>query len=281
MMKRATKLFFCLFYSLSIFTTYNLEAKAQSGLQRLMVIIFGPRPKGVPRIKKPIGSVNVCFLSFHQYWHQDFQENSMPVLSQSPLLIWKGNAGKVVLQHKDLQFSKNPVWERELKANSGGAMRSGKILPRDRNYKVRLDPQRTRSQNEEGDTFYFYILDSEIANQHERKLKEISQKLKGENPETIALNRAEYLGREKLFLDAIQEITSIARPSAKFQESIAAQADIWIKDENYLQAMSAVFSVQNPTSNKLKQLRNQLERLPCFPPEAPKPQSDGAQSPID
>jgi hypothetical protein len=157
-------------------------------------------------------------------------------------------------------------------------MYSGKRLARDEHYKIRLDPQRSPGRNEEGNIFNFYVLIEEVANQHQAKLDEITQKLKGKSVEVITLERAKYLADEKLFLDAIQEIASIEQPSDEFQAAIAAQAEVWIREKNYLQAMSAVFPIQNPTSEKLKQLRTQLESLPCFPPEPPEqPQPDAAK----
>jgi hypothetical protein len=284
----------CLFCLLLVSGKIVHAQPRESWLQQQISRIFGPPPSPKKTsLSKPVGASNICFVSFHQYWYQNpkdvkevkdanqsvsIPDINLPVLSQTPLLIWQGAVEKVVVQRKDLPFSKDLLWEQSIETGHHRAIYSGKTLKRNEQYKIRLDPQRSPGKNEEGATFNFFVLSEEIANQHQSKLDEITQKLKAQSVEVIALERSKYLADEKLFLDAIQEIASIEKPSEEFQEAISALAQEWIKKKNYLHAMSAVFLIQNPTSEKLKQLRTQLESLPCFPPESSeRPQPDAAK----
>jgi hypothetical protein len=264
----------------------NSQATA-SQIQQWIVTIFGPPSPGGVKGKRPINDEKICFVSFFQYDHKAFQSGdpkvgnvtfTLPILSQKPLLIWRGDVGRITVNTND---NRTVLWDsgRSIKSVDRQTPYAGKLLKRDERYKIRLDPRPSAGSQEAGETYNFSILSQEDADRHYQQLRKITQGLKGKSPEAIALARAEYLVENKLFLDALQEVASIQRPSSDLQAAIAQQATQWIQDQRYMQAMSAVFSVQNPTSNQLKQLRTQLNQRPCFPRESEQPAQPGTANP--
>jgi hypothetical protein len=248
-------------------------------IERLVVRIFGEPSTGNKTGKRPVSSNGICFLSFYQYGRQEFSNSkppyntsnpdiNVPVLSQNPFFIWNVSAHKLLVSPKNKSSD-----TQEISMENVTQIKYEQTLNRGRYYKIRLDS----SNSKQGDAFNFYILNDTEATKHNTELERIKKQFESKGEERQALEQAQYLAQNNLFLDVLEKVASIEKPSKEFQEAIAQQAATWIQGKNYLQAMSAVFPIQNPTSTNLKKLRTQLETLPCSfsdSSEAPKPESN-------
>ncbi len=130
------------------------------------------------------------------------------IWNDRPLFIWQGAAVRIELLASG---SEEVLWSKNLTPNDTTAVYDGEPLQPGRRYQWRL----YRSE-QDPEVVLFRILP---AQERDRITAELNQlPTQGANPEQIALQRANYFAKNRLWSDALQEIYSVPNPSEQLQK---------------------------------------------------------------
>lgn len=125
-----------------------------------------------------------------------------------PRFIWQGAAVRIELLASD---SEEVLWSKNLTPNDTTAVYEGQPLQPGQRYQWRL-----YSSDEEPDAILFRILPKE---ERDRITAELNQlQTPGNTPEQLALKRANYFAKNRLWSDALQEIYSVENPSEQLNK---------------------------------------------------------------
>ena len=125
-----------------------------------------------------------------------------------PLFIWQGAAVRIELVASE---SEEVLWSKNLTANDTTAVYDGEPLQAGQRYEWRL----YRSE-QDFEAILFRILPKQ---ERDRITAELNQlQTQGATPEEIALQRANYFAKNRLWSDALQEIYSVPNPSDQLKK---------------------------------------------------------------
>jgi hypothetical protein len=121
-----------------------------------------------------------------------------------PLFIWRGEAVQIELLAAGRQ---EVLWSKNLTANDTRAVYDGEPLQAGQRYQWRL----YQSEQDVEGPILFRILPKE---ERDRLSAELNQlQTQGATAEEIALQRANYFAKKRMWADALQEIYSVENPS--------------------------------------------------------------------
>lgn len=125
-----------------------------------------------------------------------------------PLFIWQGAAVRIELLKSS---SEEVLWSKNLTPNDTTAVYDGEPLQAGQRYEWRL-----YLSDRDPEAILFRILPKE---ERDRITAELNQlQTQGATPEEIALQRANYFAKNRLWSDALQEIYSVPNPSDQLKK---------------------------------------------------------------
>ena len=125
-----------------------------------------------------------------------------------PLFIWQGAAQRIELLARGTE---EVLWSKNLTANDTRAVYDGEPLPAGQRYQWRL----YASDQEPRETM-FRTLPKEERDRISAELNQLQTQ--GATAEEIALQRANYFAKKRMWADALQEIYSVENPSDQLKQ---------------------------------------------------------------
>lgn len=146
------------------------------------------------------------------------KEGTKEIWSDRPLFLWHIGGGTAQRIELFVQGGEKALWSREIKAGETKVIYDGEALQPGQSYEWQLSalapyPIKSRAVR-------FQVLDSQKRDRMTKELTALEKRLKGASEETVALEKANYFGKEGLWSDVLRELYSVPKPSAELTKAI-------------------------------------------------------------
>lgn len=191
----------------------TLTARQQLSWQALFEENKPPVPEK-PATSRPMGNrnlSNVCAIAP--------EPAPQEIWSDRPLFVWQAEVGKIEVR---LQDSKNALWQQPVTAAQRSVLYGGDeaLQPGETYNWVSFDRQNKRLFG-----VRFKVMDAEKRDGIKTQLQSLEAELKakGATGEEIAMHRAQYFAKQKLWSDFWREVFSVENPSTALTEMVKTQ----------------------------------------------------------
>jgi hypothetical protein len=141
---------------------------------------------------------------------QEIQE----VWNERPLFLWNIKGGKAQRIELFLEGSDKAFWSREIPDGKTSIIYDGEPLKPGQSYEWRLTAPFPKMQS------VFRVMEQQQRDRIDKELTALKEQLNGASEETIALEKANYFAKKKLWSDALRELYSVRTPSAELTKAI-------------------------------------------------------------